>query len=106
MAEARPSVEALLAVARAEFGSRLPAKVDEIASLVSEGAWEGARRAAHKLRGSAATYGFPALSAAAAAIEETLIAAAAPPSADVVVRVKGIVSGACVEAQRAASEHR
>lgn len=107
MAEARPSVEALLAVAREDFARRLPAKTDEIGRLVSAGAWEEARRAAHKLRGSAATYGFPALSVAAAAIEETLLAclaSGAPPGTAVVERVRELVQGAAAAAESAARE--
>jgi len=55
MAEARPGVEALLAVARAEFAQRLPTKMAEVEKLLSDRAWDEARRASHKLRGSAAT---------------------------------------------------
>jgi HPt (histidine-containing phosphotransfer) domain-containing protein len=104
MPEARPSIDALLALARAEFAQRLPAKTAEIERLVSGSAWEEARRAAHKLRGSAATYGFPALSAAAAAIEDALLAAGGPPDAAVRVRVADVLRGACVEAERACRE--
>jgi HPt (histidine-containing phosphotransfer) domain-containing protein len=106
MAEARPSVEALLAVARAEFAQRLPAKMAEVEKLLSDLSWDGARRAAHKLRGSAATYGFPAVSTAAAAIEDALLAAGGPPGADVVAQLMDTVRGACIEAERAARESR
>jgi chemotaxis protein histidine kinase CheA len=109
MAEARPGVEALLAVARADFAQRLPAKMDEVAKLVSEGSWDEARRAVHKLRGSAATYGFPALSAAAASIEDGLfvgLAGGGPPDVAAIAGMKDIVRGACVEAERAAREGR
>jgi HPt (histidine-containing phosphotransfer) domain-containing protein len=104
MAEARPSVDVLLAVARADFARRLPAKTAEIEELVSKGAWDEARRASHKLRGSAATYGFPVVGAAAAAIEEALLGAAGNPSADVTARVGTIARDACVEAERCARE--
>ena len=104
MAEARPSVDVLLAVARADFACRLPAKTAEIEKLVSASAWEEARRAAHKLRGSAATYGFPALGEAAAAIEDALLAAGGAPDAQVFARVREILRGACLEAERCARE--
>jgi HPt (histidine-containing phosphotransfer) domain-containing protein len=104
MAEARPSIDALLALARAEFAQRLPSKTAEIERLVSESAWDDVRRAAHKLRGSAATYGFPVLSAAAAAIEDALLAAGGPPDDGVRARVADVLRGACVEADRASRE--
>jgi HPt (histidine-containing phosphotransfer) domain-containing protein len=106
MAEARPGVEALLVVARAEFAQRLPTKMAEVEKLLSDRAWDEARRASHKLRGSAATYGFPSLSAAAAAIEDALLAAGGSPGADVVARLADIVRGASAEAERAARESR
>jgi HPt (histidine-containing phosphotransfer) domain-containing protein len=104
MAEARPSVDVLLAVARADFARRLPAKTAEIEELVSKGAWDEARRASHKLRGSAATYGFPVVGAAAAAIEDALLGASGSPSVDVTVRVRTIAGDACLEAERCARE--
>lgn len=72
-----PSIEDLLAAARADFASRLPARAAEVQALVADGAWDEARRAVHKLRGSAATYGFAGLGAAVAALEDLLLAAAA-----------------------------
>jgi HPt (histidine-containing phosphotransfer) domain-containing protein len=104
MAEARPSIDALLAVARADFARRLPAKTAEIENLVSASAWDEARRASHKLRGSAATYGFPALGEAAAAIEDSLLAAGGAPDAQALARVTDIVRGACLEAERCSRE--
>jgi len=62
-------VDALLAAARADYALRLPSKLAAIAELTARGAWEEARRAAHKLRGSAATYGFATIGDAAAALE-------------------------------------
>jgi len=78
----------------------------EVEKLLSDAAWDEARRAAHKLRGSAATYGFPALSTAAAAIEDELLAAGGPPQAAVVARVMDLVRGARADAERAAAEGR
>jgi HPt (histidine-containing phosphotransfer) domain-containing protein len=63
-------VDALLAAARAEYASRLPSKLAAIEELAARGAWDEARRAAHKLRGSAATYGFAAVGDAAATLEK------------------------------------
>jgi HPt (histidine-containing phosphotransfer) domain-containing protein len=65
-----PDVDALLAAARAEYAARLPAKLVALEELTARGAWDEARRAAHKLRGSAATYGFAAIGDAAAVLEQ------------------------------------
>ena len=74
-----PSVDALLAQVRAQFTASLPAKVIALEQLIARGAWEEARRAAHKLRGSSSTYGHLAVGAAAGAIEEALITASDAP---------------------------
>ncbi len=66
-------IDALLAAARAEYGTRLVAKVAEIADFASRGDWSETRRAAHKVRGSAATYGFADVGAAAGQVEEILL---------------------------------
>lgn len=79
MTGARGEFETLLAAARADFASRLGDKVRELQDLFDRGAWSEARRAAHKLRGSAATYGFAKIGAAAAAMEDILIAAQLAP---------------------------
>ena len=77
-----PALLALLAEAKAHFAAGLPAKVAELEELLARQAWEGLRRAAHKLRGSSGTYGFADVSAAAADIEEALLAANGPPGAE------------------------
>jgi HPt (histidine-containing phosphotransfer) domain-containing protein len=82
MRDARDEFETLLAAARAEFASRLEEKMRELQELSDRGAWTEVRRAAHKLRGSAGTYGFPKIGAAAAVIEELLIEAEASPDED------------------------
>ncbi len=82
MTGARDEFETLLAAARADFASRLGDKVRELQDLFDRGAWAEARRAAHKLRGSAATYGFAKIGAAAAAMEDILIAAQPSPDDD------------------------
>jgi HPt (histidine-containing phosphotransfer) domain-containing protein len=97
-----PSVRDMLAAARAEFGGRLLSKVDELDSLVARGEWDEARRAAHKLRGSASTYGFPEVGAAAAAAEEVLIQAAGAPDDTARARLADALMTARTEAERAA----
>ncbi len=82
MTEVRDELEILLAAARADFASRLEDKVRELQELSDRGAWMEARRAAHKLRGSAGTYGFAKIGAAAAVMEDVLIEAEASPDED------------------------
>ncbi len=82
MRDARDEFETLLAAARAEFASRLEEKMRELQELSDRGAWTEVRRAAHKLRGSAGTYGFPKIGEAAAVIEELLIEAEPSPDED------------------------
>jgi HPt (histidine-containing phosphotransfer) domain-containing protein len=96
-------VDELLALAQAEFAGRLPAKVSDLERLLSSGAWQELRVASHKLRGSAATYGFAALGSLAADIEETLLAAACNPDATARGRLGFAVDQARDEAQRVAS---
>lgn len=64
--------DALLATERAAYAGRVELRVAEIEAHLAAGCVDDARRAAHKLSGSAGTYGFPALSSAARDIEETL----------------------------------
>jgi HPt (histidine-containing phosphotransfer) domain-containing protein len=66
-------VDALLAAAREQYAARLPSKLAAIEELAARGDWDEARRAAHKLRGSAATYGFVAIGDAAATLEQLAI---------------------------------
>lgn len=66
-------VDALLAAAREQYASRLPSKLADIEESAARGDWDEARRAAHKLRGSAATYGFVAIGDAAATFEQLAI---------------------------------
>lgn len=93
-----PSVEALLAQMRAQFTASLPAKVAALEQLVASRAWEDARRAAHKLRGSASTYGHAAVSAAAGAIEDALIAASDAPDDGARASIEGRLAEARAEA--------
>lgn len=101
---ADPTVEQMLAEARAQFAASLPAKTASLEGHLARGAWEEARRAAHKLRGSAGTYGFTALGAAAGEVEEALIAAGSRPDAAAAARIGDMARAACAEAQRIATE--
>jgi HPt (histidine-containing phosphotransfer) domain-containing protein len=99
-----PTVEQMLAEARAQFAASLPAKAAAIQEHLARGAWEEARRAAHKLRGSAGTYGFAALSAVASEVEEALIAAGSQPAAAAAARIGDKARDAHAEAERIARE--
>ncbi len=99
-----PTVEQMLAEARAQFAASLPAKAAALQDHLARGAWEEARRAAHKLRGSAGTYGFATLGAAAAEVEEALIASGSQPDAGAAARIGDKAREARVEAERIAKE--
>jgi HPt (histidine-containing phosphotransfer) domain-containing protein len=101
---ADPATLALLAAVRARFAESLPAKAGDLAALVEREAWDEARRAAHKLRGSSGTYGYLALSAAAADVEDSLLESKEPPSEEVRRRVAARTKDVLVEAERAARE--
>jgi HPt (histidine-containing phosphotransfer) domain-containing protein len=101
MTEARDEIETLLAAARADFASRLDDKVRELQDLASRGAWAEARRAAHKLRGSAATYGFAKIGVAAATMEDILIDAATSPNDEAKTRFASALAEARTESERA-----
>jgi HPt (histidine-containing phosphotransfer) domain-containing protein len=100
------SIDALLAAAGAEFAEALPAKVAALASLIAGGAWKDARRAAHKLRGSAATYGHAELGASAGAIEEVLLEDGDAPSVESREQIDRHLVAAHAEAARALREAR
>ncbi|SRR5258708_13663518 len=100
MADA-PGVDELLAIARAEFAARLPRKVEDLAGKLADGAWADLRIGSHRLRGSAATYGFAALGTLAGAIEEILEASGGAPDADARRRVEVALAEARAEAKRA-----
>jgi HPt (histidine-containing phosphotransfer) domain-containing protein len=99
-----PTVEQMLAEARALFAASLPAKAAALQEHLARGAWEEAKRAAHKLRGSAGTYGFAVLGATAGEVEEALIAAGLKPDADAAARIGDKASEARAEAERIAKE--
>ena len=99
-----PSIDAALAAVRAQFAAALPEKAANVGALLARCAWDDARRAAHRLRGSAGTYGFEALGAVAAAIEELLLAEPAGPSEETRERVARLASDLQAQADVAAAE--
>jgi HPt (histidine-containing phosphotransfer) domain-containing protein len=108
MSEGRdPAIDAMLAEARRQFASTLPAKVAELVALQGRGAWDELRRAAHKLRGSTGTYGFMDLSAAVGGVEEDILEAREQrgenvPAADVQRSIAARLKEATTAAERAA----
>jgi HPt (histidine-containing phosphotransfer) domain-containing protein len=105
MSSARdPAIDAALAAVRAQFAGALPEKATNIGTLLERRAWDDARRAAHRLRGSAGTYGFAALGALAAAIEELLLAEPAGPSGEARERVTRLAGELQAQAHLAAAE--
>src|SRR5271165_2383707 len=96
-----PAISALLAEARKQFATGLPAKVGELESLLAAGSWDDARRAAHKLRGSSGTYGFAALSTAAAGIEDTLLDAGGLPGEPALSKIRELAREARSQADAA-----
>ncbi len=89
-----------------EYAARLPSKLAIIEDLAARGVWDEARRAAHKLRGSAATHGFVTLGDAAARLEELFAAAAALDPAAARASVEKALHGAHAEVARAGESHR
>ncbi|HEY8087373.1 MAG TPA: Hpt domain-containing protein [Polyangiaceae bacterium] len=94
------SIDELLALAKAQFASGLGARVAAIEGPVGRRAWEEARRAAHKLRGAAATYGFTALGASAGEMEELLLEVRDAPGPELQARIVELVSAVRAEAAR------
>jgi HPt (histidine-containing phosphotransfer) domain-containing protein len=100
-------IDAMLAAARADYASRLPSKLAAIEELTARGAWAEARRAAHKLRGSAATYGFVTIGDAAAVLEQ-LATDASSPAAEGAARaaLQDAIHRVRIEVERAAGTSR
>ncbi len=103
MTDVSAELEALLAAAKADFASRIDDKLRELHELSKREAWAEARRAAHKLRGSAATYGFPKIGAAAGAMEDVLVEAGPAPSDDVRKAFASALAAAQSEPERLGS---
>jgi HPt (histidine-containing phosphotransfer) domain-containing protein len=84
---ASPAVLAALRELQAEYGKVLPGLVEKLAREVGEARrapadparLEGLRAQAHKLRGTAGSYGFHGVSQAAARLEEAVQRALAEP---------------------------
>jgi HPt (histidine-containing phosphotransfer) domain-containing protein len=53
-----------------EFAADLPEHVAEVVAAVDAGDWPETSRLSHKLKGAAATYGYPQLAAVAGALED------------------------------------
>jgi HPt (histidine-containing phosphotransfer) domain-containing protein len=89
--DGKASIDALLAAARADYAGRILSKIAEISSFVARSEWHEARRSAHKLRGSAATYGFTELGLAAGRVEDLLLAADGSPDEPMRARIHGFL---------------
>lgn len=81
-----PDLKAELAALHAQFTQKLPARLAELEAAVARAEIDqehivDARRLAHQLRGSAGSYGYPALGEAAGYVEDLLAEAQADPSA-------------------------
>lgn len=98
-----PSIAALLAAARSQFAAGLAARMAALDEFVEQRAWQEARRAAHKLRGAAATYGYEAVGRCAGAIEDALLEAGDDPGPDSCARIAERLVEARSEAARAAA---
>jgi len=104
MVEGDPGIAALLDAARADFSRALPAKVAAFDALLEDGAFADAKRAAHKLRGSAGMFGFAALGRIAGAIDDLMTEAA--PDASTRARVDALAADLRAEAARAERDGR
>ncbi|HLK36197.1 MAG TPA: Hpt domain-containing protein [Polyangiaceae bacterium] len=74
-----PEIARLLAAAREDFAARLVGRAGELSSLAERLSWNELRLAAHKLRGSCATYGFVAAGGLAGRVEDILLRAGGEP---------------------------
>jgi len=104
MAESDPAITALVEEARADFARSLRAKAATLEDLVARGAWVDARRASHKLRGSAGVYGFAALGAAAAALDDLMSGAGEAPDAAALAQIGDTLRHLRAEAERASRD--
>jgi HPt (histidine-containing phosphotransfer) domain-containing protein len=106
MAESDPAITALVEEARSDFGRSLQAKAATLEDLVARGAWVDARRASHKLRGSAGVYGFVALGAAAAALDDLMSSAGEKPDAKALAGIRDALGELRSEADLASRDAR
>jgi len=93
-----PEGDALLAKARATYAATLPSRVAHVMALATESDWDEVRRAAHKLRGSAATYGFAELGVAVGQVEDAILEAHGMPDEGTQKRIRVALGGAEAEA--------
>lgn len=96
-----PEVDDLLAKARAAYAATLPSRVAHVMALATKSDWDEVRRAAHKLRGSAATYGFAELGVAVGQVEDAILEAHGAPDENTQVRIRAALGGAEAEARAA-----
>jgi HPt (histidine-containing phosphotransfer) domain-containing protein len=104
-------IRAAFAELHDEFASVLPGRIEVVAAAIrtadaargDEALRDEARSAAHRLRGSAGSYGFPAISATAGRIEEALVALAAGSAEDPVADW-ATITAALRELESAANE--
>jgi HPt (histidine-containing phosphotransfer) domain-containing protein len=101
-----PAIEALISAARADFARGLVAKAAALEAFVAGEAWDDAKRAAHKLRGSAGVYGFAAIGAAAAVMDDLLSSAARAPDAAERATIREALCELRREAERSPGEPR
>ncbi len=100
MSDCDPAITALIEAARMDFARGLEAKAAAIAALVGDGIWDEARRAAHKLRGSAGVHGFASVGDAAGALEDLIVTAGAPRDVAVHAKIEAKLAELRSEAER------
>jgi HPt (histidine-containing phosphotransfer) domain-containing protein len=110
-----PEVLAALKELQAEYGRVLPVLVGKLADALARArrapsdadALEAVRAQAHKLRGTAGSYGFPGVGDAAVRMEDTacrLQKGAEPPSEEAWEELERAMADMTAEARRAAEE--
>jgi HPt (histidine-containing phosphotransfer) domain-containing protein len=57
----------------AQYISEMPSRVERLQHALAAGEWEHLKRIVHQLKGSAASYGFPAISVQAECVEQLLV---------------------------------
>jgi HPt (histidine-containing phosphotransfer) domain-containing protein len=110
-AEQDAMIQAAFAELRVEFAGKLPDRIEAVSRAIrAAGAAredgelrDAARSVAHKLRGSAGSYGFPEISAAAGRIEEAFVDLRGEVAADPAASWRVILE-ALAELERTGSE--
>jgi HPt (histidine-containing phosphotransfer) domain-containing protein len=106
MVEGDPGIAALLEAARADFARSLPAKVGAVEAHFAEGAFADAKRAVHKLRGSAGMFGYGALGQIAGQIDDLMHEAHGAGEGAPSARLQELVSELKAEAARVEGQGR